>query len=109
MSTRLLGRTVVFCFVRSHATFEMHDFHHDLQIRFSKHPYILSPKRTKDMMNDVAKITLIGPKDVWFGVGFHALTMADSPWSLGEKRCYARYDICKEMPDFYASLEWYSI
>lgn len=35
-----------------------------------------------DVMNDVAKISLIGPKDVWFGVGFHALTMADSPWTI---------------------------
>lgn len=61
------------------------------------------------MMNDVAKITLIGPKDVWFGVGFHALTMADSPWNLGEKRGYARFDACKETADFYASLEWYMI
>ena len=32
--------------------------------------------------NDVATITLTGPSDVWFGVGFNAHEMANSPWTI---------------------------
>ena len=37
----------------------------------------------QDLVHDVATISLQGPKDVWFGVGFNALTMSDQPWPLG--------------------------
>lgn len=35
-----------------------------------------------DLVQDVATISLEGPKDVWFGVGFNALTMSDQPWAI---------------------------
>ena len=30
----------------------------------------------------MATITLEGPRDVWYGLGFHALAMGDEPWTI---------------------------
>lgn len=30
----------------------------------------------------MATITLEGPRDVWYGLGFHALAMGDAPWTI---------------------------
>jgi len=35
-----------------------------------------------DATADVATITLAGPSDVWFGVGFNASSMADEPYTI---------------------------
>lgn len=35
-----------------------------------------------DLENSVAQISLEGPKDVWFGVGFAAQSMSDEPWAI---------------------------
>jgi hypothetical protein len=35
-----------------------------------------------DVSKDLATITLSGPSDVWFGVGFGAQAMADEPWTI---------------------------
>lgn len=43
----------------------------------------ISSVSAQDLVHDVATISLQGPKDVWFGVGFNALTMSDQPWPLG--------------------------
>ena len=32
--------------------------------------------------NDVVNITITGPSDVWFGVGFGAQAMKDAPWAI---------------------------
>lgn len=35
-----------------------------------------------DSVHDTVTITLSGPKDVWFGVGFNASAMKDAPWAI---------------------------
>ena len=35
-----------------------------------------------DESNDKVTITMTGPDDVWFGVGFNAQAMKDSPWAI---------------------------
>ena len=35
-----------------------------------------------DPAQDTATITLTGPADVWFGVGFNASAMKDQPWAI---------------------------
>ena len=35
-----------------------------------------------DMPGDVVTINMTGPADVWFGVGFNATQMKDSPWAI---------------------------
>jgi hypothetical protein len=35
-----------------------------------------------DPAKDTATITLAGPADVWFGVGFNASAMKDRPWAI---------------------------
>ena len=37
---------------------------------------------TVDTPADMVTIALAGPSDVWFGVGFNAQAMADSPWTI---------------------------
>jgi len=35
-----------------------------------------------DVANNVATITIDGPSDVWFGIGFNASAMKDAPWAI---------------------------
>ena len=35
-----------------------------------------------DASTDLVTITLSGPSDVWFGVGFNAQAMSDAPWTI---------------------------
>merc|ERR1712202_57548 len=35
-----------------------------------------------DVLTQVATITVSGPSNVWFGVGFNASAMKDAPWAI---------------------------